>query len=870
MRGLWDNRVDVPAAPVVFLFPPNAPLYQGAFVPYRSVFRVSSERSRKRGSSRPGQRLLVSLGALFLASQPMKIAAAPPPADAALGYQMPVPELQAIVDAPRAPQLLVAPDGRAVALVGNAALPPISIVAEPQARLAGIRFNPLLRLDTRFEFGSSLQILEVESRQTHPVTGLPSDLRTVNGLWSPDSRTLALSLIENGAIHLWLVDRTTFTARRASAEPLNAIVTRGFEWFGGGQRLLVVLRPEHEGAAPAGSIVPTGPNVQASDGKKGASQLTTFEDLLKTPFDETLLDYYLSAQVGVLDTNGKLTRIGPIDRLLGIEGAPDGQHILVARLRHPYSRVVPLSQFANDVEVWNDAGQMVESVARMPLIEVIAPGNDAVNPGPRDFSWRADRPATLYWAEAQDGGDPRKPVEIRDIVYTAPIPSGGKHEVLARLARRYRGVYWGRDDLALVGEWTWKSRDRVVWRINPEKPSEAPTLVNAWNFEDRYNDPGVPVLRTNSTGAHVLRMRGDAIFLEGSGATPEGERPFLNRLDLGTRALVTIWRCAAPYYERAIVALNDEGTRLLTQRETVAIPPNLVLHEHPDDPGVALTNFTNPTPQLGGVVKQVLRYKRPDGVELTAKLYLPPGYVAKRDGPLPTLLWAYPQEFKSAATASQVTGSPYRFNAVSFWGPLPFLARGYAVLDDPTMPIVGEGNAEPNDTYVVQLVADAEAAIDEVVRLGVTDRKRVAIGGHSYGAFMTANLLAHTRLFKAGISRSGAYNRTLTPFGFQAEDRNFWVTKEVYLAMSPFVNAEHIKDPLLIIHGEIDNNPGTFPIQSERMYQALNGLGATARLVMLPNESHGYRARESIMHMLWEEDRWLDIYVKQAGADTAH
>jgi dipeptidyl aminopeptidase/acylaminoacyl peptidase len=785
-------------------------------------------------------------------------------ANNALSYQSPAPELQAIVDAPREPQMFVAPDGHAVAVVGHAALPPISIVAEPQARLAGIRFNPLLRLETRFDFGNALSILDVETQKSHAVEGLPAALRVVTAEWAPDSRRVALSLVDRGSVYLWLVDAVTFKARLATSQPLNAIIDRGFEWFGGSTRLVLRLRPEKEGAVPQSPVVPAGPNVQSTDGSKGASQLATFEDLLKTPSDETLLDYFLSAQIGVLGTDGKLTRVGPVDRILGISPAPGGQHLLVSRLRHPYSRIVPLPQFPTDVEVWNANGRMVELVAKNPLIEVLAPGPDAVNPGPREFGWRADRASALYWIEAQDDGDPRKAADVRDIVYGADIPSNGRRVAIARLPRRYRGIYWGRSDLALALDWTWKSRDSEIWRINPDRPDEAPTLMKAWKFEDRYSDPGLPLTRVTPNGAQQLRLTGNSVLMAGAGATPEGERPFLGRVDLDTRSATTIWRSTAPHYERPLMPLDEAGTRLLTLRESVSEPPNVVLHATPDDPGVALTHIANPNPQLSGVVKQVLRYKRSDGVELTARLYLPPGYDAKRDGPLPTLLWAYPREFRSAASASQVNGSPYKFNAISFWGPLPFLARGFAVLDDPTMPIVGEGTAEPNDTYVTQLVADAQAAIDEVVRLGVGDRNRVAIGGHSYGAFMTANLLAHSRLFKAGIARSGAYNRTLTPFGFQAEDRNFWGARDVYLAMSPFVHADEIKDPILLIHGEMDNNTGTFPIQSERMYQAIKGLGGTVRLVMLPNESHAYRARESIMHMLWEEDRWLTTYVRNA------
>jgi len=787
--------------------------------------------------------------------------------DTGLQYQMPPSELRAIVDAPREPESFVAPDGHAVALVGRAAMPSIAIVAEPQLRLAGIRFNPQLRLATRFDFGNSLTILEVESRKSHVVQGLPVELRVVSVAWSPNSRRLALSLVDRGSIRLWVVDAITFQAHLATKDPLNAILSDGFEWFGGSNRLLLRLRPEVERAAPQPPSVPTGPNVQFTDLGTGPSQLATFQDLLKTRFDETVLDHYLSAQVGVLKVNGHLSRIGPVDRILTVTGAPNGEQILVSRLRHPYSRVVPLEQFPTEVEIWNGKGHVLERVAKTPLIEALAPGPDAVNPGPREFSWRSDRPNTLCWVEAQDGGDPRKDIVVRDVVYNAQLPTDGNRVAIAKLPRRFQYIFWGRDDLALIIDWTWKTRDKEIWRINPQNPDSKPDLVQAWKSEDRYSDPGTPLTKVDSRGGLRLRLIGDSALMVGAGATPEGERPFLRRLDLMGHTAINIWRSTAPYYERVIAPLNEEATRLLTKRETPTDPPNLVLHTTPDDSGVPLTQFPNPTPQFAGITKQVIRYKRPDGVEMTAKLYLPPGYDAKRDGPLPTLLWAYPREFKSAAAASQVQGSPYKFNAISYWGPLPFLARGFAALDDPTMPIVGEGTVEPNDTYVTQLVADAQAAIDEVVRLGVSDRDRIAIGGHSYGAFMTANLLAHSRLFKAGIARSGAFNRTLTPFGFQAEDRNFWNAKDVYLAMSPFIHADEIKDPILLIHGEMDNIPGTFPIQSERMYQAIKGLGGNARLVMFPNESHAYRARESVLHMLWEEDQWLTTYVKGVQSD---
>ena len=231
-----------------------------------------------------------------------------------------------------------------------------------------------------------------------------------------------------------------------------------------------------------------------------------------------------------------------------------------------------------------------------------------------------------------------------------------------------------------------------------------------------------------------------------------------------------------------------------------------------------------------------LTYKRADGVPLSFELYLLPDY-----GPgtrLPTLIWAYPREFNDADTAGQVFGSSKRFTEVTGYSQLFHVLNGFAVLDNASMPVVGDVDTV-NDTYIKQIVDDAKAAIDKAAEMGVTDPARVAVVGHSYGAFMTANLLAHCDLFKAGIAESGAHNRTLTPFGFQSERRTIWQAPDVYIKMSPFMYADKIKTPMLLIHGEADDNDGTFPIQSDRMYQAIRGNGGVARLVFLPFEAHG-------------------------------
>ena len=783
-------------------------------------------------------------------------------------YQLPPPELQAIVDAPRAPQLSLGPRHDLAALLQLPPLPGIAEVAQPELKLAGVRIHPRTHSVSRFVFGSRLWLLQVGDGRELQIEGLPQPLSVASLAWSPDQRYLAFNQVDarSGANELWLVDIATRQARRL-AQGLNTVIGQGYAWMPDSRQLLVQLQPAGQGEAPAGDGIPVGPATQQTEAGAGVRSIRTYQDLLRNEDDARLFEYYLRAQPALLGVDGRHRDIGAPGLYLGLAPSPDGNLLLAQRVERPFSYLVPVTRFPRRIEVLGLDGRLVHEVARLPLVDGLPTGNDAVATGVRRIEWRADAPATLVWAEAQDGGDPAREARIRDAVLMQAAPFDAPPTTLATLGSRYAGITWGRGDLALLDEFWWKTRQLRQWRIAPDAPERAPQLLSERSYEDRYADPGTPVTEDDAAGNPRLKIGadGDSIFLLGEGASPEGDRPFLDRLDLSSGKATRLFHSQAPYYAVPQALLDDAGTQLLITRESPDEPRNFYRLDTaaPQSPQ-ALTRFPHPTPQLKGVRKEQIRYRRDDGVELTATLLLPPGYDARRDGPLPLLMWAYPAEFKSAEAASQVTDSPYRFNAIGYWGPQAFLARGYAVLDDPSFPIVGEGDAEPNDSYIPQLVADARTAVDEVVRRGVADRHRIAVGGHSYGAFMTANLLAHTRLFAAGIARSGAYNRSLTPFGFQAEERNYWQAQDVYQAMSPFNYANDIKDPLLLIHGADDNNSGTFPIQSERLYAAIKGLGGTARLVMLPNEAHAYRARESVLHMLYEQDQWLQRYVKDA------
>ncbi len=782
------------------------------------------------------------------------------------GYRTPDAALTAVVDAPLLPELTRSPARDRVLLLERAPVPTIAELAAPELRLAGLRFNPDRLASNRAATFTRLILKNLADGAESPVTGFPAGARLANVSWSPDGRHLAAAVFQGDQpASLWVVEVAAATARPLTGPILNSILGSPLLWVGP-DALAAKTIPADRGSAPVRSVATLAPIVQQSKGERAA--VRTFQDLLKDPQDETAFEFYASAELVRVSLSGATKSLGPRG-IFSAGSSPDGRYLSVTAIERPFSYRVPANRFPQRLEIYTADGQLVRALARLPLAENLSPLFDSVRPGPRSLEWRADAPATLAWIEARDHGDAAKAAAVRDQLMFLAAPFDGEPVAGPTFGYRVQDLVWGNDQTALVAEGWVKTRRERLWKISPAQPAATPVLLHDRSSEDRYTDPGAPVTKPGAFGRPVLHFAADgAIFLRGAGASDEGDRPFLDRFDLATRQTTRLWQSAAPYYEDFAAFLGDDATRILTRREAVAEPPNFFLRDLASGTLTPFTKFPNPYPQFASVQKEIIRYARADGVPLTGTLYLPPGWTPAQ-GPLPTLLWAYPQEFKTADAAGQVRESPYRFVRVSPMGPLPFLLLGYAVLDNPAMPIIGEGEKEPNDTYIPQLVASAKAAVDELVRRGVTDANRVAVGGHSYGAFMTANLLAHSDLFRAGIARSGAYNRTLTPFGFQAEERNFWQVPQIYAAMSPFNHADQIKDPLLMIHGQADENPGTFPVQTERMYQALSGLGATARYVQLPYEGHGYRARESLLHMLTEMSEWLDHYVKKPAAKDA-
>lgn len=781
-------------------------------------------------------------------------------APAAEVYQKAPPAIREVLDAPATPVVSLSPTRDRMIIVQGVRYPSLADLAEPMLRLAGSRINPINNGPSRPPRYVSLALKPIPDGPLKRIA-VPGNSRLGSPSWSPDGKMFAFARYGSGSVELWVVEAANGATHRLRNVALNAAFGEPFQWMPDSQTLLCKLVPADRGRAPQSPRLPAGPTVQQSNGKPAV--VRTYQDLLENPHDEALFDFYARAQLALV--NVKSDRATPVGRpsiFQSVEPSPDGRYLLIAEIQKPYSYLLPASGFPQQVEVWDRAGNLAFRLANIPEQHEQPLGG--VVPGPRRFHWRPTAPATLAWIEALDGGDPKKKVSHRDRVVMLKAPFAGLPEEIARTEHRFSALTWGeKSSVALVREYQSSRRWQRTWLINPDQPKREPYLLWDQSIQDRYNDPGAPLSKTLPTGQRAMRVHGNAIYLAGTGASPAGDRPFLDRFDLVTLKSERLFQSDEASYESVIALVNDDASQFITRRESPTDPPNYFLRRPGDAAPVAMTRFADPAPKLRTIQKQLVTYTRDDGVELSFTLYLPPYY--QPGTRLPTVLWAYPREFNDADNAGQVAGSTNRFTTISGNSHLFFVLHGYAVLDGATMPVVGSTKTA-NDTYLDQITASARAAIEKAVALGVTDPDRVGVGGHSYGAFMTANLLAHSDLFRAGIARSGAYNRTLTPFGFQSERRTLWEAPEMYLENSPFLAANKINEPLLLIHGQLDNNAGTFPMQSERLYEALKGNGGTARLVMLPFESHAYEARESVEHVLWEMLTWFDRYVKNAAA----
>ena len=778
-------------------------------------------------------------------------------------YQKPPKEILDLVDVSRAPSVLMDDDKSQMVLLYRNAYKSIEELSKEEMRLGGLRIDPKTNIGSRVTYINNVKLKKLDQKEAKivQVKGLPENPKLTNFKWSPDQSKIALTNTTAEGVELWVLDIESASVSKITEAHLNANIGNVIHWFEDGASLLVkMISKNRKPLINTKTAVPTGPTISVNDGKK--AQNRTYQDLLKNKNDEHNFEQLAMSEIHKVSLDGSSKKWLRANLYRELTFSPDGNYVMAVTINKPFSYLVPYGRFPSKTTIYTKEGAEVETVLDVPLIEDLPQGFMAVRPGKRNFSWRNDKPSTLTYVMALDEGDPAIKVEYRDEMFElkAPFKSNGKS--ILKTINRFYNVQWGSDQVAIAYDYWWNSRNTKTYLFNPSDASKAPIVLYDRNYQDRYSDPGGFIMERNDMGSMVLTIANNQAFSIGDGYTKDGQFPFVDQLNLKSRKKKRIYQSAYTDKVEDISNYDPKKKKLLVRIESPTEYPNYYFRMIGGKQIDQITHFENPFKSLQNVDKEVISYTREDGIELSGTLYLPIGYDKNKKEKAPMIMWAYPTEFKDKSSAGQNTKNPNEFTYPYYGSMVYWVTRGYIVLDDASFPIIGDGDEEPNDSFRKQLVANAKAAIDAVDELGYVDRERVAVGGHSYGAFMVANLLSHSDLFAAGIARSGAYNRTLTPFGFQSEERNYWEAPEIYNGMSPFMHAEKMNEPLLLVHGEADNNSGTYPMQSERYFNALKGLGATVRLVILPKESHGYRSKESILHLLWEQDQWLEKHVK--------
>ena len=648
----------------------------------------------------------------------------------------------------------------------------------------------------------------------------------------------------------------TSTGRVYPLKGLRANIAFGddaVKWTGGGYLLVRAVSLPGKNP-PQEPDVPQGPVIRETSGER--SLVRTYQNLLQNTYDESLFEYYFRSELVLVDPETRRMRKTGVSGLIDDASlSPDGRYLYYSEIVRPYSYHVPWYYFPKRCVVRDLRKGDERILHERPLQESLPVGGTFT--GPRSFDWQPTAPHSLVWVEALDDGDPGKDVPFRDRVMRLDHPLEGEARPVVETVERYSGISWSPDP----GEFIIfdYSREKLWYTarfINSVSGTE--TTVIDRSIRDIYHSNGDLVTRRIVGGTVFVKKEGKIFFINDKGATPEGNRPFMASVDLATGERHILYRSREGYHETPLGFLGEGTDSILLASESPGQVRNYYLYQRHNESLTPLTDYPDPYQGVLDVRKEAVRYTREDGIPLSGTLYLPGGYDGKE--PLPLFIWAYPEEYRDPSTAGQADLSPNRFTRI--WGDSPiFLAMaGFAVLYDASIPIVGDAQTV-NDTFIEQTVGSVQAAVDYLAGRGIADPRRVAIGGHSYGAFMTANVLAHSDICQAGIARSGAYNRTLTPFGFQSEERTLWEATDFYIKVSPFMSADRIKEPLLLIHGELDPNSGTYPLQSERMFDAIKGNGGTARFVLLPGERHGYYARESQLHVLAEMIHWLKSHL---------
>lgn len=780
-----------------------------------------------------------------------------------ISYQKPSSEILDLVEFDRPPSVIYDNNKDYLIFLYRSNYKSIEELSTKELRLAGLRINPKTNIGSRITYYNNIKLKDFNDSKADPkkIVGMPKNPKISNLSWSPNEKMIAFTNTTDLGVELWILNLKSNSANKVFNFKLNSNIGNVINWFADSNSLLVKVIPKDKmDLIESTNVVPSGPTISSNFGEK--AQNRTYQDLLKNKTDEFNFEQLATSEIYKVTLDGDYKKWLNKGMYTSISVSPDGNYVMISEIQKPFSYIVTYRRFPNSVKIYSKDSELIQKLIDVPLIEELPKGFMSVRTGKRNFSWRSDKASTLTYVKALDSGDPLVDVEYRDEVFELSKPFNGDGSSILKTINRFRGIDWGNDNFAIAYDYWWNTRNEKIYAFDPSKPVSNTSIITNRNYQDNYSDPGYFIKEKNSFNRNVIKLQSGNAFLIGDGYTKNGQFPFVDKINIKDFKKIRIFESQYTDKFESIIDYDPSNNELFVRIESAIDFPNYFIKKINNNKITQYTYFKNPFDPIKDAHKEVIKYKRDDGLELSGVLYLPVDYDKKSKEKLPMILWAYPREFKDKSSAGQSTKNENKFTYPYYGSMVYWITKGYVVLDDASFPIVGEDNIEPNDSFRTQLVDNAKAAINAVNKLGYIDTNRVAVGGHSYGAFMVANLLSHSNLFSAGIARSGAYNRTLTPFGFQSEERSYWESPDIYYSMSPFMHSDKMKTPLLLIHGEDDNNSGTYPMQSERYFNALKGLGATVRLVMLPKESHGYRSKESIFHVLWEQDQWLEKYVK--------
>jgi len=807
------------------------------------------------------------------------------------GYLRPSSEIADLVTAPRHESALLtnlSPAGDRFLRTESDGLTPLADLALPFHRLGGLALDPAGSRARSLTTGGSARLTLIDWRAERTIQVEVPTGATVSGTrWSPDGGAVGFLVNEPGGSFLHVADAADGASRRLTERALLATRVTAFEWSGDGAHVYAVLVPEGRGPEPVRPAVPTTPLVRVAAAEE--NRLRTYPSLLQDPHDQALLEYHTTGQLArIRVADGSVQPIGSPAMIESIDVPPSGDHLRVRTTERPFSYIVPVSQFGDLDEIWDLEGTALAELERRAVREgAPLPEADADEEPRRSLGWHPDGGGLVFLQWATQGNDQGNDVDEADadgveatngprldrVVRWLPPFDDTAREVLFESQTEIRSLRFGGDASWLFLAERVRGTERL-YAVHLDDPDTRYTL-SEWDPDDFHANPGSLLTTTNALGASVVRTSSDggSVYLSGTAHFEDPEtnapRAFVDRVEIASGERERIWEAAEDLFERLVAVVDDDLNEIILAREGPTTVPDSWLLDRRDGSLVPLTRNADPHPIVTQMRRERITVTRADGIRFKVNVTFPPDYPDYQEGTrLPAMFWFYPREYadQEAYDRSWRTYNPNRFVTAGPRSMDILAAAGYLVVE-PDHPIVGP-QERINDRFVVDLRQNHLAVIDALDERGWIDRRRLALGGHSYGGFGTINAMVHTPYFRAGIAGAPNTNRLLTPIGFQSERRALWDARETYLEMSPFLYAERLQGALLLYHGADDQNVGTFPDNSWRMIHALNGLGKTAALYVYPHEDHGPAAEETLLDLWARWVAWLDHYVKDAELDA--